>query len=86
MKIIIEIVGNNQTFFRTIDDAVLRMIAKRVVVDGDVQTAHDSVWEHSKETKISSTGNVAHSVIDDSDDEESCRESWGEIHESFENP
>jgi hypothetical protein len=82
--ILIEVVGDNQTFFRTISETDLRDIARTFAVDKDLQKAHDNVWDWSQPASIASTGNVEHSVIDDSTDLESCHESWLEIHEAFE--
>jgi hypothetical protein len=80
---VIEIVGDNQTFFRQITDLDLLDIARTYIVDRNIQAAHDAVWKLSEPFAIDRTGNVEFTVIDDSNDKESCGESWVEIHEQL---
>lgn len=84
VKTLIEIVGNTQTFFREILENDLRDIARTFSVDLDLNAAHKSVWDLSVPFAIESTGNIEFSVIDDSNDQESCQESWLDIHAAFE--
>ncbi len=83
-SILVEIVGDNQSFFREMVENDLRDIARTFTVDLDLNAAHKSVWALSKPFAIESTGNIDHTVIDDSNDQESCRESWLDIHNFFE--
>lgn len=80
---LIEIVGDNQTFFRTILENDLLDIARTFAADRDLKAAHDQVWALSEPVSIESTGGVEHSVIDDSADPESCHDSWMEIFQAM---
>lgn len=84
VNILIEIVGDNQTFFREIIENDLRDIARTFSIDLDLKAAHKSVWDLSKPFAVESTGDISYTVIDDSSDQESCRESWLDIHQEFE--
>ncbi len=83
-KVIVEVVGDNESHFRQMEDTDLRDIARTYTVDVDLKAAHDSLWNLSEPVWVQDTGGVDFIVIDDSKDVESCKESWMDVHEEFE--
>ena len=83
---IIEIVGNNQTFFRRITQKHWKAIVASAPTDGwtiyQLNRLHKLVWARSKPARIDSTGAVEATVID-SDDIVSSEQSWEENHETL---
>lgn len=82
--VIVEVVGDNCTYFRRMYDTDLQDIARTFSIDEDLQAAHDQLWKLSEPVAVEDTAAVEFTVIDDSTDVDSCGESWLEIHEEFE--
>lgn len=84
---LIEIVGRNQTFFRRIAAKNWHAMVKSVPTTGwtiaDLDRLHKLLWDWTKPAKISSTGIIDATVIDDQDDIENSQLSWEENHEAL---
>lgn len=84
---LIEIVGTNQTFFRRITKKHWKAMVASVPTCGwslaNLDRLHDLVWGWSKPAKISSTGDVEATVVDDMNDIDSSQQSWEENHEAL---
>ena len=85
---IIEIVGRNQSFFRRVNAKAFEKLARSVPSHLDWTIAeldrlHKGLWQLGKPARISSTGDVEATVIDDQDDIENSQGSWEELFQSY---
>lgn len=81
--VIVEVVGNNCSYFRQLTETDLRDMVRTFARDQALQAAHDSLWKLSDPVALESTAAVEFTIVDDSNGCDSCHASWLELHDEL---